>query len=102
MQQLLWFRETQAESEDYPPWSLLPAGLQVLTESSSARAPFGRPQKKSAGRSFSGMACSLALARVTRIRASEQVGVIVAIDRLIEAPAYNQTQTFGARDFQLC
>ena len=34
--------------------------------------------------------------------ASEQVGVIVAIDRLIEAPAYNQTQTFGARDFKLC
>ena len=33
--------------------------------------------------------------------ASEQVGVIVAIDRLIEAPAYNQTQTFGARDFKL-
>ena len=27
--------------------------------------------------------------------ASEQVGVIVVIDRLIEAPAYNQTQTFG-------
>ena len=33
--------------------------------------------------------------------ASEQVGVIVAIDRLIEAPAYNQTQTFGAKHFML-
>ena len=34
--------------------------------------------------------------------ASEQVRVIVAIDRLIEAPAYNQIQTFGAKDFMLC
>ena len=33
--------------------------------------------------------------------ASEQVGVIVAIDRLIKAPAYNQTQTFGAKHFML-
>ena len=50
--------------------------------------------------------CLLALAQVdpcdSQGSASEQVGVIFVIDRLIEAPAYNQTQTFGASDFKLC
>ena len=62
----------------------------------------GRPQKKD-------QPADLFLEWLVRWRwpesqgsASEQVGVIVAIDRLIEAPAYNQTQTFGARDFKLC
>ena len=62
----------------------------------------GRPQKKD-------QPADLFLEWLVRLSwpesqgsASEQVGVIVAIGRLIEAPPYNQTQTFGARDFKLC
>ena len=58
-------------------------------------------KKISAGTKFSRMAESWRWPE-SQGSASEQVGVIVAIDRLIEAPAYNQTQTFGARDFKLC
>ena len=58
-------------------------------------------KKISAGTKFSGMAECWRWPE-SQGSALEQVRVIVVIDRQIEAPVYNQTQTFGTRDFKLC
>ena len=76
--------------------------LKKISACTKLSGPVGtEPKKISASTKFSGMAEFWRWPE-SQGSASEQVGEIVVIDRLIEAPAYNQTQTFGAEHFMLC